>query len=62
MALGQGRRDSIDEDIITVAVTSNTVTVTLRASRSAVFGQLLGNDTIVVRGTGQATATFGSPP
>jgi hypothetical protein len=49
-------------DIVDIAVTANTVTVTLRASRSAVFGQLLGNDTIVVRGTGQATATFGSPP
>jgi Flp pilus assembly protein TadG len=49
-------------DVVEITITPNTVTVTLRAARDAVFGQLLGNDTIVVRGTGKATATFGRPP
>lgn len=49
-------------DVVEITITPNTVMVTLRASRDAVFGQLLGNDTIVVRGTGKATATFGRPP
>ena len=49
-------------DVVEITITPNTVAVTLRASRDAVFGQLLGNDTIVVRGTGKATAAFGRPP
>ena len=27
-----------------------------------IFGNLIGNDEIVVYGTGEATASFGSPP
>jgi len=49
-------------DIINITITPATVTVIIRASRDAVFGQLLGNDTIVVRGDGEATATFGGGP
>lgn len=46
-------------DIVAITITPTVVSVTLRASRDAVFGQLLGNETIVVLGNGQATATFG---
>ena len=49
-------------DIISITITPATVTVIIRASRDAVFGQLLGNDRIVVRGDGEATATFGDGP
>lgn len=49
-------------DIISITITPATVTVIIRASRDAVFGQLLGNDRIVVRGDGEATATFGGGP
>jgi len=49
-------------DIRVVSVTGNTVTVTITARRDAVFTDLLGNDTIVVAGTGEATASFGATP
>ena len=48
-------------DIVAIAITQTTVTVTLTARRDAVFGQLLGNDRIVVRGTGRASASFAGP-
>ena len=49
-------------DIVSITVTATTVTVVLTARRDAVFGQLIGNDSIVVRGSGEATATFGNSP
>ena len=49
-------------DIVSITVTTNSVTVVVRSSTDAVFGNLIGNDEIVVYGTGEATATFGSPP
>lgn len=51
-----------DGDVMSVTVTATEVRVVLRASRDAVFGQLLGNDQIIVYGSGEATATFGSSP
>ncbi len=48
-------------DIVSITVTTNSVTVVVRSSTDAVFGNLIGNDEIVVYGTGEATATFGSP-
>jgi Flp pilus assembly protein TadG len=47
-------------DVVSITVTPTTVTVVLTARRDAVFGQLIGNDSIVVRGSGEATATFGN--
>jgi Flp pilus assembly protein TadG len=47
-------------DVASITVTPTTVTVVLTARRDAVFGQLIGNDSIVVRGSGEATATFGN--
>lgn len=49
-------------DIVSITVTTNSVTVAVRSSTRAVFGNLIGNDEIVVYGTGEATATFGNPP
>lgn len=49
-------------DVISITVTPTQVRVVLRASRDAVFGQLLGNDQIIVYGSGEATASFGSSP
>lgn len=49
-------------DIVSITVTTNSVTVVVRSSTDAVFGNLIGNDEIVVYGTGVARATFGSPP
>ena len=49
-------------DVVSITVTATTVTVVLTARRDAVFGQLIGNDSIVVRGSGEATATFGNSP
>jgi Flp pilus assembly protein TadG len=49
-------------DIVSITITPTTVTVVLTARRDAVFGQLIGNDSIVVRGIGEATATFGAGP
>lgn len=49
-------------DIESIDVADNTVTVTVTARRDAVFTTLLGNDTIVVAGVGEATATFGATP
>jgi Flp pilus assembly protein TadG len=49
-------------DIVQVYADNTTVTVIVKASRDAVFAELLGNDTIVVRGSGKASASFGSTP
>lgn len=49
-------------DIQRVDVNGTTVTVAVTARRDAVFTSLLGNDTIVVAGIGEATATFGATP
>lgn len=49
-------------DIVSITVTMNSVTVVVRSSTSAVFGNLIGTDEFVVYGTGEATATFGSSP
>ena len=49
-------------DIARIDVNGTTVTVTVTARRSAVFTSLLGNDTIVVAGVGEATASFGATP
>lgn len=49
-------------DIVSITVTMNSVTVVVRSSTSAVFGNLIGNGEFVVYGTGEATATFGSSP
>ena len=49
-------------DIVSITVTTNSVSVVVRSSTRAVFGNLIGNDEFVVYGTGEATATFGSPP
>lgn len=51
-----------DGDVVSITVTATEVRVVLSASREAVFGQLLGNDQIIVYGSGEATATFGSSP
>lgn len=49
-------------DIQSINVAGNTVTITVTARRDAVFTTLLGNDTIVVAGVGEATASFGAAP
>jgi hypothetical protein len=49
-------------DIVSITVTMNSVSVVVRSSTSAVFGTLVGHGEIVVYGTGEATATFGSSP
>ncbi len=49
-------------DIESIQIVGNTVTVTVIARRGAVFTTLLGNDTIVVAGVGEATASFGAAP
>ena len=49
-------------DIEAIHVAGTTVTVTVIARRDAVFTTLLGNDTIVVAGVGEATASFGAAP
>jgi hypothetical protein len=51
-----------DGDVISITVTVTTVRVVLREQRNAVFAQLLGNDRLVVYGSGEATATFGRTP
>jgi hypothetical protein len=51
-----------DADIVSITVTANSVNVVVRASRPAMFGTLIGDDEIVVYGSGEATATFGSSP
>lgn len=50
------------DDIKSLTVADNTVTVVVIARRDAVFTTLLGNDTIVVAGVGEATASFGAAP
>lgn len=49
-------------DIESISVDGNTVTVIVTARRDAVFTTLLGNDTIIVAGVGEATASFGAAP
>ena len=49
-------------DIARIEVDGTTVTVAVTARRDAVFTSLLGNDTIVVAGVGEATASFGATP
>lgn len=50
------------DDIESISVDGNTVTVIVAARRDAVFTTLLGNDTIIVAGVGEATASFGAAP
>lgn len=50
------------EDINSIDVDGNTVIVIVTARRDAVFTTLLGNDTIIVAGVGEATASFGAAP
>ena len=45
-------------DIVSITVTPNAVTVTLRAHRAGVFTSLLGNETLTVTGTGSALASY----
>lgn len=47
-----------DSDIVSITVSPTTVTVTLVARRTGVFTSLLGNPTIVVRGTGSAVWSY----
>lgn len=49
-------------DIAAITVDGTTVTVTVTARRPAVFTALLGNDTLIVAGVGEATASFGDTP
>lgn len=46
-------------DILSVTVDGLTVRVVIQARTDAAFAALLGNDTLVVTGDGQATANFG---
>jgi Putative Flp pilus-assembly TadE/G-like len=50
------------EDIASIEIDATTVTVTVIARRPAAFAALLGNDTLIVRGVGTATASFGDTP
>jgi Flp pilus assembly protein TadG len=45
-------------DIVSITVTPNRVTVTLRAHRTGVFTSLLGNETLTVTGTGTALSSY----
>ncbi len=47
-----------DSDVVSITVTPNRVTVTLRAHRAAVFTALLGNETITVTGTGTSLSSY----
>jgi len=47
-----------DSDVVSITVTPDRVTVTLRAHRAGVFTSLLGNETITVTGTGTAQASY----
>ena len=47
-----------DNDIVSITVTPNRVTVTLRARRAGVFTSLLGNETLTVTGTGTALSSY----
>ena len=50
------------DDIESITVDGTTVTVIVTARRDAVFTTLLGNDTLIVAGVGEATASFGAAP
>jgi Flp pilus assembly protein TadG len=45
-------------DIVSIVVTPNRVTVTLRARRAGVFTSLLGNETLTVTGTGTSLSSY----
>lgn len=47
-----------DSDVVSITVSSTTVSVSLVARRTGVFTSLLGNPTIVVRGTGSAVWSY----
>jgi hypothetical protein len=47
-----------DSDVVSIVVTAERVTVTLRAHRSGVFTSLLGNGTITVTGTGTSLSSY----
>ena len=47
-----------DSDVVSITVTPDRVTVTLRAHRAGVFTALLGNDTITVTGTGTSLSSY----
>ena len=47
-----------DSDVVSIIVTAERVTVTLRAHRSGVFTSLLGNETMTVTGTGTSLSSY----
>jgi hypothetical protein len=47
-----------DSDVVSITVTPDRVTVTLRAHRPGVFTALLGNETITVTGTGTSLSSY----
>ena len=47
-----------DSDVVSITVTEDRVTVTLRAHRAGVFTSLLGNETLTVTGTGSSLTSY----
>jgi hypothetical protein len=47
-----------DSDVVSITVTAERVTVTLRAHRTGVFTSLLGNPTMTVTGSGSAVWSY----
>ena len=50
--------DVPDTDVVAITITTDRVTVTLRAHRTGVFTSLLGRSTLTVTGTGTAEAAY----